>query len=499
MKNVDKYIKKGRKLYSKHLRVVQTIVFILIFGFTFILRAHNYEKNPGIGHLEEQMYGWAGQYLIEEGAPVAWSSLDYPDKNEVYRGEINYHGEQPVVHVRLYKPWFDQPPLYSLISGWFSHTFGADRHMVLPNAYIRIPSVLMAALTGIFIFLIARAVSGFWMGSLAMLMYGTIPIFVFGSRLSVAENFVALLFSIIVYLLIKYHQNQRFKYILLIPILVGLAGLSKPTGYFLMPFAAFFALQHRQWKHLLYITLGIIPFLLIWISYGNHFDASLFWQIQSTQSNRPVGFAGLAWFFVSPAYDIFTLTDSWYIFCLLSTAYFLFNPDSGKKRIVGFAFLYWLSIVIISGGETDLLPWYRYPAFPFLAIMGAWGVKELFTRINFFSSLLAVTMFMGSRVLLYNPFRWSIPPTLFRQEFSTLMLPAVFSEFYRKEWLLNLCRGVMVFAFLIGMFWNVVFIYNNFELKCENQTCPTGPTTKLSELYFPVIYRFFVLGPEEKH
>src|SRR5476651_2315075 len=110
------YKKKIQKFYLKHTKFIQIFLFCAIFIFTFILRAHNYEKNPSIGHLEEQMYGWAGQYLIEEGAPVAWSSLSYPDKNEVYRGEINYNGGQPVVHVRLYKPWFDQPPLYALIS-----------------------------------------------------------------------------------------------------------------------------------------------------------------------------------------------------------------------------------------------------------------------------------------------------------------------------------------------------------------------------------------------
>lgn len=487
------------KFYQTNPKLIQIILLTVVFILTFILRSHNYEKTPGIGHLEEQMFGWAGIYLIEEGVPVSWSSLDYPSQAEVYRGEINYQGGDPKVHVRLFRPWLEQPPLYSLLSGGVAHLMGASRHQVLPNAYIRIPAVLFAALTSLMIFLVARQLSSFWISLLAMGLYGTIPIFVIGSRLSVPENLIALFLLIMVYLLLKYQQSQRWIFVIWLPILAGLAGLAKPTGYFLMPLAAFYMLKYRRWNHLMYVLLGLVPFIAIYILYGTHFDSQIFWFIQARQSGRPAGFADLAWFFISPAYDIFSFIDTWYIFCLLSAGFFLFKPPTDSKRIVAFALFYWLIIVMISGGETDLLPWYRYPAFPLLAIAGAWGIEFLWQRVSFFSSLAFVSFFLGNRLLLANAFRDNIQPTQFRLLFSGLMLPSVLQEVWQKKNLLLLTKIIMVGVFVVGMFWNITFIYNSFELNCESKTCPTGPTTILSRLYFPVFYRFLVLGQPDRH
>lgn len=65
------------------------IIFLLTLIFTFILRAHNYEKVPTANHLDEMLYAWSGLYLIETGVPVSWSTLDYPKRAEVYKGRIS--------------------------------------------------------------------------------------------------------------------------------------------------------------------------------------------------------------------------------------------------------------------------------------------------------------------------------------------------------------------------------------------------------------------------
>ncbi|MCL5070377.1 MAG: glycosyltransferase family 39 protein, partial [Actinobacteria bacterium] len=90
--------------------------------------------------------------------------------------------------VTLYRPWLDEPPLFSLIVGFFAHINGAVRTDFIPSSYIRIPSILFAAATSIFIFLIARLVSNYWGGILAMLMYGTVPIMVIASRVALPGN-----------------------------------------------------------------------------------------------------------------------------------------------------------------------------------------------------------------------------------------------------------------------------------------------------------------------
>lgn len=477
-------------------------IFIIVFLFTFILRAHNYEKVPTSNHLDEMLYAWSGLYLLETGVPVSWSTLDYPKRAQVYKGRIAYKGGLPETYATLYKPWLDEPPVFSIIVGYFAHLFGADRNEFVPASFIRMPVIIISSLTSIFIFLIARFVSGYWTGILSMLLYGTIPLMVFASRTAMPENLIALLFSIMIYLLLKFQKIAKFSYLLPIPVLIGLAGLSKPTGFFLLPFAILLVLQalylSRDWKlifkYISYLVIATLPFIAAFFLYGLHYDPEIFWKITLTQSSRPAGFGSLAWFFISPAFDTSIFKDSWYIFCLLSAGYFIFAPGAGSKKIISLSFVYWIIVVMISGGEGDLLPWYRFPAFPMLAILGAWGIVFLVQKGNFFTTFLSAGFLLGSRTLLVNAFRPNITPVNFRIIFSALMLPSLIDFVTGKVNFRKLCQIIIVGIIAVGMYFNVIYIYNTFELICESKSCPIIPTTKLSTIHFPIIWRFFVLG-----
>lgn len=476
-------------------------IFVIVFIFTFILRAHNYEKTPGALHLDEMLYAWSGIYLIETGVPVSWSTLDYPKSAEVYKGKINYKGGQPETSVTLYQPWLDEPPLFSLIVGFFAHINGAVRTDFIPSSYIRIPAVLFAAVVSIFIFLIARLVSNFWGGILAMLVYGTVPIMVIASRVALPENLIALIFIIIAYLLLKFYQKPRFIYILPMPFLIGIAGLSKPTGFLLLflPMYLIFKklaeinMLKNALRYMAYLILFTLPFVGLFIWYGIHYDADIFWRITSIQAFRPVGFKSLGWFFVSPSFGTSMLIDSWYIFCLLSAAYYIFSPREGLKRMISLFFIYWVGVVMLTGGEGDLLAWYRFPAFPFLAILGAWGLQMLVKYANLFTSFLAAGLLLGGRSLLVNAFRSNIAPLEFRLTLVSLLLPSLIHSIFEKEWLLKLSKLLIIIIIGAGIYLNVVYIYNTFELACESLSCPIVPSTPLSTLHFPFIWRWFVL------
>src|SRR4030065_687222 len=68
-----------------------------------------------------------------------------------------------------------------------AHLFGDSRDGVLPSAHTRVPSVLISLLTMALVFYIAQKFFNYWVGILATVFYGTSPIIVFGSRLSVPE------------------------------------------------------------------------------------------------------------------------------------------------------------------------------------------------------------------------------------------------------------------------------------------------------------------------
>lgn len=483
---------KIEKLVKSNL--IKAITLILVLLFTFVLRAHNFDRVPSMGHLEELMFAWAGIHLIERGVPQAWTSLDFPKRALVYQGRVDYKGGDPAVYVDLVQPWLEHPPLFSLLVGGSAHLYGANRDEVIPTSFIRMPMIFLALATSIFIFLIVKLISGFWTGILAVLIYGTTPILVVGSRMAVPENVIACLYLIAIYLLIKFQIKPSFKWIVFIPLLAGLGGLSKAPGFFIIFFAIYTVISKKWYKSALYLFLATIPFVVLFFLYGLHFDPEIFWKINAIQSFRPVGFASLSWFFVSPAYDISQLLDSWFVFLLLAAAFFLFVPQEGYKKFIAFAFVFWVIIVMISGGETDLLPWYRFPSYPLLAILGTWGIQHLYKRADFFASFLMVGLLLGNRHLLVNAFRPNITPMNYRIVLSLLLAPSLLRSLMDTRWMKNFCQIVLIGVVVIGIYFNTIYIYNQFELTCENISCPFGSSTGLSSLYFPIIWRWFVLG-----
>ncbi len=472
---------------------MKTLIFIAVFLFTFILRAHNYEKSPFMGNLEEMLYAWSGIYLVETGVPVSWSTLDYPKRAQVFRGTIDYKGGLPTAGVSLFKPWLDEPPLFSLLVGWFAHIYGSDKSDWIPTAYIRFPVIFISTLTSIFMFLVVRKLQGYWTGILSMLVFGTVPIFVLGSRIAVPENLIALFLMISIWLLINFREKIKLLYILPIPILAGIAGLSKPTGFFILPLAVFFVLLQRKFKFALLIIVLTIPFILLFFAYGIYFDSEIFWKITAIQSFRPVGFKSLAWFFTSPSFDWNTLTDSWYVFCLLSAGFFVFRPPSKKLEIIPISFAYWVLVIMVSGGEGDLLAWYRYPVFPLLAIMGSWGLIYLVKNANFLTSFLAVGFLLGGRSLIVNVFNPNVSPTTYRVILSLSLVPSLLYKIFPSKLLRNLTRVFIIFFIVFGIYFNVKFIYSHYEIYCQGLECILGPQTFLSKLHLPIIWRLFVL------
>lgn len=468
-------------------------IFLMVIIFTFILRTHNFDRHPAMGHLEEQMFAWAGIHLIERGIPRAWTSLDFPQRAYVSKGAVTYKGGDPIVHVDLVEPWLEQPPLFSLLVGSSAHLYKADRNGVIPTSFIRTPVIIISILTSIMVFLIARLISGYWSGILAMLIYGTTPILVLGSRLAVPENLIAAIYLIIIYLLIKFQLHQKFRFIILIPLLIGIAGLSKATGFFIIFLAIYTVILKHKYKYAIYLFVAVIPFVILFFVYGLYFDQEIFWRITAIQASRPVGFGNLGWFFVSPAYDITELVDGWFIFLLLSGAFSLFSQQSGLKRFIGLSFVFWIAVVMFSGGETDLLPWYRYPAYPLLAIFGVWGMQFLVKRADFFATFLITGLLLGNRMLLVNPFRPNIEPMTFRVIFFLLVLPSLLKVVFNKNYLEKISKLIIILIIVIGMYWNVIYIYNVFELNCENKSCAIGPSTRLSAIHFPFIWRWLVL------
>lgn len=469
-------------------------IFLLVFYFLAVIKLHGYDRMPAPAHGEELLYSWSGIYLIETGTPVSWSTLDYPKENLVFDGIVG-DKHNLFMPAKLWKPWLDEPPLYSLLSGGMGHLYGDDRTEIIPPSHSRIPSVLASLVTMGLVFLVGYQFFGFWIGILSMTFYGLSPILVLGSRLSVPENMIAL--GVIGSLLLakKYLEKPN----LIFPIVTGLTaailGLMKPTGFFLAPLMMFLAISKKKWSHAGLILALVLLGVGAYLAYGYHYDWDLFLQILSIQGRRFAGWTGLPYILNSPAYDIDLLFDGWYIFGLLMVLFFSLSEKKSKEmKLLLLFFFYWLMVSLLSGTEQDLLPWYRYPIFPLIAVFGALGLRWLHKRADFFALVLGIGLLMTSRYYLMNAFRPTTPTIVFRLVYFVALVPSLIYYLWNKSWARKLSRWILILFIGMGMFFNAKYLYTIFETRCESISCPFGPTTKLSETKLPFLWRLFVRG-----
>ena len=275
---------------------------------------------------------------------------------------------------------------------------------------------------------------------------------------------------------------------------VGGLGLMKPTGFFMAPLGMFLASKEKRWRDaaiILGITLlGVGGF----IYYGYSVDWNLFKTIVAIQGVRFAGWSGLAYMLTTPAYDIFTISDGWYVFALFSSIFFIFSAKKSKEVWLTAMFLvYWMLVALFAGTEGDLLPWYRYPMFPTMAVFGGLMLYDLIKRADFFSNTMILGLLMTSRFFMMNAFRPTTPPNTFRIVFLLAVLPALAYYIWKKKWMNSLSRIIAVAFLVLGVWYNVKYIYNAFEIRCESISCPFDRSSKLSEIKLPFFWRYLVV------
>ncbi|MDD4026874.1 MAG: glycosyltransferase family 39 protein [Candidatus Shapirobacteria bacterium] len=468
------------------------LVFGVLFLFLLILKFHNYDRVPDSAHAEELLYSWSGINLIETGVPMSWSTLDYSKENLMFDGIV---GDLKGVYLpaKLYKPWLDEPPLFSLMSGGVAHLFGDDRDKLIPTSHSRIPTVLASVVTMFLVFWVGYKFYSFNVGILAMCFYGITPIIVFGSRMSVPENIIALAVTASLLLMKSYMRKPKLFYAFIFGIFSMLLGLMKPTGFFLAPLCIYFAVKNKRWKDILIITGFVILGIGLYILYGYMYDWELFKSIVAIQGGRFAGWTGLAYVLNSPSFDIFTLFDGWYVFGLFFALFFSFQKKMGKNtKLLSMFFFYWLVMSVISGSEQDLLPWYRYPFFPMLSIFGSLGLVWVYKRANFFTMVFAVGLLLSSRYYLANDFRPTTPPNVYRIVYFIALIPSLLSFLNKSTLAKKISRWILIVFVILGFYFNAKYIYSAFEIRCENKTCPFSQSTLLSKTKLPFFDRFLL-------
>ncbi len=465
-------------------RRFQTFIITGLILVALGLRLFKYMYIPWATHGEELLYVWSGYSLLTQKMPISWSNLDaYRPENVYFDGLIGNPKLHNTFGTKLYKPWLDEPPLFSLIVGFplfLTHT--GTLNDIPPAAVFRLPMILIALFILIFIYKLANYLFGFWSAFWAAFIYGFSPLIIFANRLAVPENLITLLFLILAYLTLKL-KNKPKRLASWTIIISLIAGLAKPTGVFISLLPAIYLWKER--KHNLSLISLIIPQLLFWFIfglYGYHYDWKLFIGLVRQQGFRPAGFTSLAYLLSTPAYDIFLMLDNWYYLHLLSIfsliVYWRWAKDK-KIEFLLWSIFTWLFIFVLSSGQTDLLPWYRYPLFAFSAIAFGFLFQKLIQKgFDIFSYSTVILLSLGNLYLLDSPFPppwgYRMPSLTFRLLLLLLLAPAVMAALKVKtRFFLRISTFLAISSLLVGgLFINSWYIYRAYGLRCDHvATC----------------------------
>lgn len=176
------------------------VVVILIFGL--LLRRHDMYLWPRIGAtFDEYAWTWQGVSLLTKGVPTSWSY--HPQYKN--RKEIIYQKARFI----LVTPYLEHPPAFGLVAGGYALIRGATGMFDINILKIRSLSLILSAVSMLFIYLLASKIYGKRVGIISLLLYATIPTIVIGSRIVQNENFFIPMWLIVLYLVTKFIDEKK--------------------------------------------------------------------------------------------------------------------------------------------------------------------------------------------------------------------------------------------------------------------------------------------------
>lgn len=449
-------------------QVVIAAIGLAIAFLSYQLRANRFSSFPPVGDTQDEIkYAFNGISLIKNGVPESWSWWDD-------------YGKFPTIKIRgsdyrLVKPYFDEPPLFGLMSGAYAISKGMDSLGKVDAGAMRWPMIKLGAVNVFLLFILVCQLSGFLEAVIAALVYTTVPTFVLSSRLPLAENFLITLCLMCLIILWQYLRNKNGWLLFLCGFLSSMAILVKQVGIFL-PLAIFFLLFfERKKREALAIGLFSLGAIGLWFLYGAHYDWNLFVRLLGKFSGREMRLPDM----IIHLFDTFRIAektmsvDGWQIFGWISIVMFSFfgqlrgriGGELDKLRqkmgylmptiIVGF----YLALLMIMSGHTK--GWYRFPLFPFVS----WAIAVVFVHFLrkpsflftfFFASLaLAASWIFGTGESFFS----STAVKIYQLVFLAALIPSLIYEIRKNTFMLFAARFSLLIMFVASIILNIRSIY----------------------------------------
>lgn len=430
------------------------LVGILIAILGYNLRHHQFFHFPPLLDTHDELKAvFNGISLIKSGVPRSWSWF------EVY-------GNFPIVTIRgseyaIVEPWFEEPPLFSLIAGGYAIVRGMDTFEKVEPAVMRTPMVWLGALNVFLLFLLVYLIRGPLEASVASLIYATIPTFVLGSRMPLSENMITTSMLLSLVLLVYYLKNPK-KWLIYLTALIGSSAfLMKQPGIF-VPISLIglcFALKKKEGA-IIFSTLAV--FIIGWLLYGYYYNWDLFVKMIFAQSGRELFMPSQ----IINLLQVFRIgetamsTDGWIVWgwiCVIVYSFIRWKDENLLSKLVLPVTVgsYLVFFSIMSGHNKG---WYRFPFYPFLA----WASAAVFISSVKNPRFLATLFFIGvpfSSSYIYGngEHKWNLSEIKnYQIAFVSFMaLPMLYELSGSTHRLKVAVQGLLIGAFVLSIIYNI--------------------------------------------
>ena len=376
------------------------LLFIALFGLS--LRLIDYDKLPPFGETRDEfMYPWAGMSLIQTGIPTSWADFySYKTKTPVKYWGVNFN---------LVSPWNEKPPLYPLLVGGWALLNGITQFGEVRLSLIRQVPIFLNLLSIIFLGLLAKQIFGKKVGIISSLLYATIPTIVMANRLSLIENLLIPLSLFTLWSLYRFKDKSFMPY--LVGLGCGLTLFTKNTGLAL-PLAILIISIITGFFGIIHPIMGYIYDWNLYLSLNNEYYNAM-------RLGVPETIVSLFRFPVIGHKEAIFLDGGmlagWIL--LLSSPFWLFIKNSHSRvngnlkfenkipTFVGmtseslfiYPYLFILQMCLVVGGQT-WFGWHWFPVYPFLAIILALSLVELFNQPEIFKFIFFYVVLAASSI-----------------------------------------------------------------------------------------------------
>ena len=431
------------------------------------LRVYKADVFPIDNNDDGLFYAWAGNSFLNSPLNPATHSIFEKD-NPALIWRSQYLDYLPVERfgMKIVRPWFDHPPLATVLIALPAHFLGYTEMTVIPQLIVRFPALVASILTLFFTYLVARDLFGEKVGQLSLLFMAIIPYFVIAHRQSFLENFLTPLFLICLILLRKYlHLPSKTKLILLIA-LSFLGGWFKVIG-FMLPFSlSGWLILKKRFRESLYLSLTGLISILSYLAYGFLANQDVFLK---TLSNQQVRGAYVTSFFYSLTRIQFygSFPDGWYVLGLVLALFLTLRAKREETKFFAWFFTCWLLALFLLSGRFNNSPWYRYPLLPFMSIALGFYAHRLLKKPNLFILLpfflLGLT---GFDLINFNP-----NSTLLRFLVVIFFLPYLLDFLFKNKKLQAYLYWTtrLFFVFLVSI--NIIVTLKYPSLHCSQEQC----------------------------